>query len=349
MHPVLARKKWLGLYLAAWLPVALLVATLVSLAGPAPWTHALILVLPLAAFYAFQCLPVWYLCRSFPLQSSGLFRIAAVISVAAVISASLWMFVGSGWALLLARSFRFAGTDELFRRSYPVLFAAGALLFVLAAFAGYLLVAAEASRTAERKVLEMKILAQEAELRALRAQIHPHFLFNSLNSVVSLIGSDAAEARRMSLLLADFLRSSLKAASMGSIPLAEELALLGNFLEIERIRFGSRLQVRLDVDEESRSCPIPPLLLQPLIENAVNHGIAQRIEGGEISLHAERHGSRLSIRIVNPCDPDRPKSAGKGIGLANVHARLAAHYGNEARLDTYEKDGCFHAELRMPA
>jgi len=349
MHPVLARKKWLGLYLAAWLPVALLVATLVSLAGPAPWTNALILVLPLTAFYAFQCLPVWYLCRGFPLQASGLFRIAAVISVAAVLSASLWMFVGSGWALLLARSLRFAGTADLFRRSYPVLFAAGALLFVLAAFAGYLLVAAEASRTAERKALEMKILAQEAELRALRAQIHPHFLFNSLNSVVALIGSDPAEARRMSLLLADFLRSSLKAASMKSIPLVEELALLGNYLDIERIRFGSRLQVRLDVDEESRFCPIPPLLLQPLIENAVNHGIAHRIEGGEISLHAQRHGSRLSIHIVNPCDSDRPKSAGKGIGLANVHARLAAHYGSEARLDTYEKDGCFHAELRMPA
>ncbi len=349
MHPVLARKKWLGLYLAAWLPVALLVATLVSLAGPAPWTNALILVLPLVAFYAFQCLPAWYLCRSFPLHASGLFRIATVISVAAVLSASLWMFVGSGWALLLARSIRFAGAADLFRQSYPVLFAAGALLFVLAAFAGYLLVAAEASRTAERKALEMKILAQEAELRALRAQIHPHFLFNSLNSVVALIGSDAAEARRMSLLLADFLRSSLKAASMESIPLAEELALLGNFLEIERIRFGSRLQVRLDVEEESRSCPVPPLLLQPLIENAVNHGIGHRIEGGEISLHAKRHGSRLSIRIVNPCDPDRPKSAGKGIGLANVHARLAAHYGSEARLDTYEKDGCFHAELRMPS
>ena len=116
----------------------------------------------------------------------------------------------------------------------------------------------------------------------MRAQIHPHFLFNSLNSIVALIGSDAAEARRMSLLLADFLRTSLKVSSMESIPLAEELALLGKYLDIERIRFGSRLLVRLEIDEESRTCLIPPLLLQPLIENAVNHGIAHRIEGGEI-------------------------------------------------------------------
>ena len=348
MHPVLARKKWLGLYLAAWLPVALLLATPVSLSGPARWIQALILVLPLAACYAFQCLPVWYLCRSFPLHAAGWFRMAVVMSAAAVLSASLWLLIGSGWAFLLAHSLGFPGAEGLFRRSYPVLFAAGALLFILAAFAGYLLVAAEASRTAERHAFEMKLLAREAELRALRAQIQPHFLFNSLNSIVALIGSDAAEARRMSLLLADFLRTSLKVSSMESIPLAEELALLEKYLDIERIRFGSRLLVRLEIGEESRTCPLPPLLLQPLIENAVNHGIAHRLEGGEISLHAERHGSRLLIRIVNPCDPDRPKSPGKGLGLANVHAGLAAHYGGEARLDTYEKDGRFHAEISLP-
>jgi len=348
MHPVLARKKWLGLYLAAWLPVALLLAMPVSLSGTAPLSSALILVLPLAACYAFQCLPAWYLCRSFPLQGGGWFRIAGVMSAAAVLSASLWLLIGSGWAFLLARSPLLPGADDLFRRSYPFLFAAGALLFVLAVFAGYLLVAADASRTAERDAFRMKLLAQEAELRALRAQIHPHFLFNSLNSIVALIGSDAAEARRMSLLLADFLRAGLKVSSVETIPLVEELALLGNYLDIERIRFGPRLLVKQEIDEGSKACPVPPLLLQPLIENAVNHGIAGLLEGGEISLHAERHGSGLLIRIVNPCDPDRPRSPGKGLGLANVRARLAAHYGGEARLNTHEKDGRFHAEIRLP-
>jgi LytS/YehU family sensor histidine kinase len=276
-------------------------------------------------------------------------RIAAVIGAAACLSASLWLLVGSGWATILSRAPRFEVAAEIFRRAYPLLFAAGVLLFFLAAAAGYLLVTAEAARTAERKALELKILAREAELRALKAQINPHFLFNSLNSVMALINSQPVEARRMCLLLSDFLRNSLRAAATERIPLAEELSLLEGFLDIERIRFGTRLQASYDIDEECRSCLIPPLLLQPLVENALIHGIAQRLEGGEISLRARKQGSRLMIEIANPCDSDRSRTAGGGIGLANVQSRLAAVYGSDARLDTFQMEGMFHAEIRMPA
>lgn len=348
MHPILTQKRWLLLYLAAWLPVAILLSTLVFFAGPTSWTNALVLVLPLAAIYAFECAPVWYLCRSFPLQPPRLLQSLAIVGLAAVLSASLWLFIGSGWATLLSGTSRFGGTLDLFHRAYLVLFAAGVLLFLVAAAANYLVVAAEASREAERTALEMKVLAREAELKALKAQINPHFLFNSLNAIMALISSDPAEARHMCLLLSDFLRKSLKTASAESIRLDEELALLENFLDIERIRFGTRLQSKFNIDGECMSCLVPPLLLQPLVENAVNHGIAHRIEGGEISVQVERRQSKLLIRIANPCDLDRPRAAGNGIGLRNVHSRLAALYGNEARLDTLEKDGFFHAEISLP-
>ncbi len=336
------------LYLASWLPVALLLSALVFFAGPTSWTNALALVLPMAAIYAFECMPVWYICRSFPLQPARILRAIAILGVAAAVSASLWLLIGSGWAILLSRAPRFGGTFDLLRRAYPVLFGAGVLLFFVAAAANYLLAAAEASREAERTAFEMKILAREAELKALKAQINPHFLFNSLNSVMALIGSDPAEARRMCLLLSDFLRKSLRNASVENIPLEEELALLENFLDIERIRFGSRLRATFHVDRECMGCLVPPLLLQPLVENAVNHGISHRIEGGEISVIAERRQSRLLIRIDNPCDKDRPRSAGKGLGLKNVDSRLTALYGNDARLDTFEKDGFFRVEISMP-
>jgi len=348
MHPILAKKSRLLLYLGAWVPVAFLVAALVALADRSPWQEALALVMPLCLFYALPCLAAWYLCRSFPLESPGLLRTASVLTFAAALSASLWLLAGGVWANLLARTGRFGGAAELFRRSSPLLFAAAAALFFLSVAAGYLLAAAEESQKAQRLAFEMKMLAKEAELRALKAQIDPHFLFNSLNSILALIGSEPEEARRMCLLLADFLRKSLKTAASESIPLAEELSLLECFLDIERIRFGTRLEVEYDVEEDSMSCPVPPLLLQPLMENAINHGIAHMIEGGRISVRAAKSASGLLIRVANPADPDRTRSGKRGIGLNNVHSRLAAVYGNNARLDTTEKEGMFSAEIRMP-
>jgi len=348
MHPILAKKSRLLLYLGAWVPVAFLVAALVAFAERPPWKEALALVMPLCLFYALPCLAAWYLCRIFPLESPGLLRTLSVLTFAAALSASLWLLAGGVWANLLARTAKFDGAAELFRRSSPLLLAAAAALFFLSVAAGYLLAAAEESQKAQRLAFELKMLAKEAELRALKAQIDPHFLFNSLNSILALIGSEPEEARRMCLLLADFLRKSLKTAASESIPLAEELSLLECFLDIERIRFGTRLEVEYDVEEDSMSCPVPPLLLQPLMENAINHGIAHMIEGGRISVRAAKSASGLLIRVANPADPDRTRSGKRGIGLNNVHSRLAAVYGNNARLDTTEKEGMFSAEIRMP-
>ncbi len=326
----------------------MLVAALVTLAGRAPWTDAIALVLPLFAIYAFQCLPAWYLCRTFPLRSYGPLRVGAIMSAAAVVSSALWVIVGGGWSLLLARVPGRVGAADLFNRSYMILFVVGVLLFCLAVAVSYLAGAALQSREAEKQMLELEVLAREAELKALKAQIHPHFLFNSLNSLMALIGSNGAEARRVCLLLSDFLRQSLKSASIDSIPLSEELALIESYLAIEQVRFGSRLRVKLDVSMDCRDCRLPPLLCQPLIENAINHGIAHLVEGGEICVSAGQAGSMLLIRISNPCAADRPRTGSKGIGLANVRRRLAALYGNDGRIDVMERDGVFMAEIRLP-
>ena len=137
-----------------------------------------------------------------------------------------------------------------------------------------------ASQAAERRALQFEIASREAELRALRAQIHPHFLFNSLNSINALIAARPEEARRLCVRLGDFLRRSLTFGSREAIPLAEELDLAEQLLSIEKVRFGERLSHAIVADEAARACTVPPLLLQPLVENAVTHGIAQLLEGG---------------------------------------------------------------------
>src|SRR5207244_13543154 len=170
----------------------------------------------------------------------------------------------------------------------PILFLSGVLLFLLAIVFNYLLITFEASQRAENKALELQVLAREAELKALRAQIDPHFLFNSLNSINALVMTDPAAARRMCVLLADFLRGSLKLGSEKQIPLAEEIRLTECYLDIERVRLGSRLRVEREIEPQCEGCLVPPLIMQPLVENAIVHGVAPSLDGGVVRVQVQR-------------------------------------------------------------
>jgi LytS/YehU family sensor histidine kinase len=152
----------------------------------------------------------------------------------------------------------------------------------------------------------------------------------------------------MCLLLAEFLRESLALGGEERITVARELSLIERFLAIERVRFGPRLGARIDVGNAG-ACLVPPLLLQPLVENAVTHGIAHILEGGVIRVAAERRGGVLHILAENPCDPERPRRGGAGVGLANVRARLRALHGNEATLVAGEDRSVWRVELTLPA
>jgi two-component system sensor histidine kinase AlgZ len=266
------------------------------------------------------------------------------------VSSGLWLLLARAIAAALERiSPRFAGAPAAVAREQALILTMGLLLFLLASAVHYVLVAAERSRAAERQALEMRVLAREAELRALRAQIDPHFLFNSLHSIGALAGADPGGARRMAALLADFLRDTLSVGARERIPLADELRLIDRFLAIERVRFGERLAVDLALDASASACQVPPLLLQPLVENAVTHGIAGLIKGGTIAITTRRDGSRLAIVIENPCDADRRARRGAGLGLENVRRRLAAAFGAEGSLAATEQAGRFRVELTLPA
>jgi two-component system sensor histidine kinase AlgZ len=151
----------------------------------------------------------------------------------------------------------------------------------------------------------------------------------------------------MCVLLADFLRDSLALGSERRIPLARELALAARFLEIERVRFGERLNVDVSA-AGAGECLVPPLLLQPIVENAVTHGVAHVVSGGTIRIRASRGTATLTITVENPCDPDRPRRTGTGLGLANVRARLRALYGDNAHIAASEAGGLWRVDLSLP-
>ncbi len=348
MHPILAEWRRLGAYLASWALLGVLLAALLATAAPFGWLEAIVFALPLAIVYGFVGLGSFWVCRAAPLELKRLPRALGTQLAAALISAALWLVVGRGFALVLDRYGPFPGLAAKQTAAAPLLLGLGVVLYLLAATLHYLLGAFEASQEAERRALELEIASREAELRTLRAQIHPHFLFNSLNAINALIAARPEEARRLCVRLGDFLRRSLTLGSHERIPLAEELDLAETLLAIEKVRFGDRLSHEIHADDRARGCKVPPLVLQPLVENAVTHGIAQMLDGGTVRITAEQRGDRLLIVVENPRDPDSPDPGGAGIGLQNVRRRLDALHGDDADVRVRPETESFRVELRLP-
>jgi two-component system sensor histidine kinase AlgZ len=358
VHPILAHRGRLGLYLLAWLPLLPLGAGLLVIVGGAGWGEAFAVAGPPLVVYAYLCLAAWYVCRALPLKDADLLALVTTHGLSAVLSAGLWVVLGEGWAWSLGRLGVFPGALAPYVDSTPALFGLGLPLYLVAVVLHYLLLAVEESRAAESRALEDRVLAREAEIRALKAQLDPHFLFNSLNAVASLAGSDPGGARKMAILLSEFLRRSLALGGRAAIPLAEELAHATSYLAVERVRFGERLAVEEEIEGEAQGCLVPPLILQPLVENAVRHGVAQLLDGGVIRIEARVASGLLALAVENPCDSlhpaghpalSAPRAAGAGgVGLANVTAQLATRHGKAARLAVTNPSGRFRVEIHLP-
>lgn len=349
MHPLLARRGRFGPYLAAWTPLAAITAALLALAGGLGWIEAVAMAVPLCLFYAFVSLSPWYLVRFFPATPAAMPRLVVTHLAGSIVASLAWVLAGLQLAYVLVLVPHFAGLPERFSKQTPILLALGIVFYLLSVAFHYALAAAETTRESERREMESRLAARDAELRALRDQLNPHFLFNGLNSVSALTSSDPEKAREMCLLLSGFLRSSLGAGEKGTIPLGEELELARVFLSIEQVRFGERLRVEERIDDAVKGVQVPPLLLQPLVENAVTHGIDRLVGGGTIRIEARRRGDLLEVTVENPVSPVANLRPGAGLGLANVRRRLAAHYAEEAVLEARPADGKFRVELRLPA
>ncbi len=190
--------------------------------------------------------------------------------------------------------------------------------------------------------------ARDAELRALRLQVNPHFLFNSLNAISALVSADSnREANRMLGCVSDFLRATLAHDGRHDHSLAEELALLDAYLNIEKARLGERLRLTMKVGPDVLDSVVPYLMLQPLVENAIRHGIAPLTAPGHLDILVERAGARLLVEVQN--DGRQPAQAGSGIGLANVRERLRHLYGDDQQFDAgWRADGRFGVSIALP-
>jgi hypothetical protein len=226
--------------------------------------------------------------------------------------------------------------------------------FFFAAWASFYIAISSATRlrAAERRAAGAERDAQAAQLRALRYQVNPHFLFNTLNSLSSLVMARRdEEAEAMIVNLSAFFRSSLALDPGEDIPLAQEIEFQKLYLDIEALRFPNRLRVAIDIPEDLRSARVPPLILQPLVENAIKHGVARTAEPVALAVSAREEDSRLILTVENDRGPEAAPDGehGTGVGLVNVCERLAARFGGEALCDHGPlPGGGYRVTLAMP-
>ncbi|MDO8311050.1 MAG: histidine kinase [Sideroxyarcus sp.] len=210
---------------------------------------------------------------------------------------------------------------------------------------------------AQLRVAEALALARDAQLHALRYQLHPHFLYNTLNAISALVaGERNSDATKMIARLADFLRATLDGGDCHEHALADELALTEGYLDIEKARLGNKLSVGIHIGPDVLNAYVPYLILQPLVENAIRHGIARRSDAGRLDLHVTRAGTRLRIRVDNdgpaphaPLDAADSASFGGGIGIGNVGARLAQLYPNDHSFTVHPgASGNYSVSIELP-
>ena len=263
-------------------------------------------------------------------------RSAAVVSLLLLAGLMLGNLLGSALLALVYPDFEFFASSAL-RRQLRVL-----------QFLPFLAIVHGLFWRGRLQRQAIKAQAAEAQLRLLQAQIEPHFLFNTLANIESLLDTDPPRARAMLEAFSDHLRAGMGQLRVDETTLGAELEMAANYLRLLQIRMGARLRFAVDAAPDARAALLPPLLLQPLVENAIRHGLEPKLAGGEVRIQALVDGGRLRIRVVDDgLGQDAPAGQGAGMALANIRARLRHRYGERASLDLLHGAGT-SATLELP-
>lgn len=348
MHPFFNSTSKVLILLAGWLLLSGGIGGLISVSAGASIADCLILFVPLYFLCLIFILPNYYVCRGLPLRQTNWVTLLSSQALTLIVVVSMWVIAGRAYAALLDSDLEVARWYPLFEQSFTINLAIVVLQFEIVVLIHYLFFAMEKTRDLEKAALQQKLLISQAELQTLKATVHPHFLFNSLNTLSNIALSAPEQAHRFCLLIAEFLRYSVAYSKKSSATLSEELEHIQNYLGIERERFGDRLQTEFNIEEGTREQLVPPLILFPVVENAIKHGVDSCIEGGLVSVATRQNAGMLIIEITNPVDELGRKLKGTGHGLASVQQRLKNSYGETALLKTSRQEGQFTAQIYLP-
>ena len=321
-------------------------------AQPISWPYALVSTLPNWYIWLAMTPAIVWLSKKYRLDSSNWKQMLFTIHLPAMV---VFMLIHSLTNLYLFHLTAMPGHDAVSAALYRVHFTTRVHSNILSywtvpgiyyAFDYY-----RKFRSREQQAAQLEIRLAEANLRALKMQLHPHFLFNTLNSVAALVRkNDNRTAVKMLVQLGDFLRLALENKGVQEITLKQELEFLEHYLNIEKIRFQERLSVRFDASPSVLEAYVPNMLLQPLVENAIHHGIAPNADAGSIEIVARRSDNELTMSVIDdgPGIDEARTSKRPGVGLANIRERIANLYGNDCEFALENISGGFRATVTIP-
>lgn len=294
--------------------------------------------------FAILVLPIWYALIYYRTDKNTVLN--TIINHGSILVIVLLLWVNVGNTIL---SFIDYDYYKLFLyEALPWRFVSGALYYFLVALVYYLLQNYDNTRKQEQMRFELEQRIKEAQIEALKSQINPHFLFNSLNSINYLTVIDPEKARQMIVKLSDYLRYSISNTQQwGTI--GDELDNISRYLEIEQVRFGDKLKFSVHCPEVLTKAQLPCMILQPLLENAVKHGVYESLQQVSVAVEVKEEADLISIKVINDVDPEavKPKN-GTGLGLTNIRERLMILYGSDQYLRIFSEATKFTVELNLP-
>lgn len=352
MHPIFSSNRSLAAAGILWIVVSALAALLTTKLGlqlavdTNLYWQAASLIFPWYFLLLFFCLSNFYLCLRLPLNETPALQLAVIHSVSAVATTGAWLALGYGWAALLKQS-GLSGSVQMLSQTVTSHTLMGLILYSgwLLLHYTYLIASGEENNNSQ---LEQQLLVSEVELQAVKATIHPHFLYNSLSMLASMALVAPDKIHDVCVQMSEFLRYSVNYGHKSQVTYADEVTHIKNYLLVEQERFGDRLTFNLNVDESTLSMPTIPLLLFPLIENSIKHGIDSATEPGAIELTMQQRDDRVLISVVNSWDPAGKKNQTTGVGLSTLKKRIRGYYGSTAKLQTEASAPVYKVELDLP-
>ena len=342
-HPLTNNYRLLGFYALFWAVIAIFNIVLQVLWYNVPLTYSLLDSGTNFVLYPLLGSSIWYSIRYNSLEEVGIFRLVFFHFIAASILCGIWVYIS--YAIYQP----FMTEDNHFLKDgLPPKIFAGYIMYAVYLVFFYAVNYYQSLKEKIKKEGEYKALIREAELQALKSQINPHFLFNSLNSISSLTVSDPEKAQEMVINLSTFMRYSLMHNEKEMVVFSRELENIKLYLSIEKVRFGKKLNAEFEIDAHCLEAEIPNMILQPLYENAIKYGVYETTEQVTIKTTCECNGNILKISISNDYDSSTIKRKGEGIGLKNIRKRMEIIYNSPDLLKINDLKTSFEVQLIIP-
>ena len=343
-HPFLRNNASRIAYLGIWILISGIYYALVVMGYPGKWLMEIFDVLLFNFLFSIITLALWNAIRFSNPEKMKLSQV--LVYHLGLVAISLVIWIGAGY--LVMNTFAKSDYTGYFIATISGRIIAGLFYYSISILFYYLIMYYQNFRESALKEAELQALMKEAELSILRSQIKPHFLFNSLNSISSLTLSNPGRAQEMIIKLSDFIRYSLAESERKMVPLKAELDYIRLYLDIEKVRFGDKLQPVFDLNEACLDKMLPNMILQPLYENAVKHGVYESMQPVEIHTSVSCSDLTLRISIVNTFDPECLGKKGKGLGHKNIVNRMKLIYQRDDLIRIEKKDNTFAVELLIP-